>query len=95
MRIAIPKEYHPGELRVPMIPADVGSLAAHGASVEIEAGMGETAGYCDSDYREAGAGVNPDRRGPHNSGGCNPAGPETSPGRGGMDAGEICSYQFP
>lgn len=63
MRIAIPKEYHPGELRVPMIPADVGSLAAHGASVEIEAGMGETAGYRDSDYREAGAGVNPDRRG--------------------------------
>jgi NAD(P) transhydrogenase subunit alpha len=61
MKIVIPKEYHPGELRVPMIPVDVKLLTDRGAAVEIESGMGETAGFNDSDYREVGAGINSNR----------------------------------
>jgi len=59
MKIVIPKEYHPGELRVPMIPVDVKLLTDRGATVEIESGMGETAGFNDSDYREVGQGSIP------------------------------------
>lgn len=61
MKIAIPREYHPGELRIPMIPANVKLLTDRGATVEIESGMGETVGFSDSDYITAGAGVNHDR----------------------------------
>ena len=40
MRIAIPKETHPGENRVPIIPADVKKLVKIGADVVIEHDMG-------------------------------------------------------
>ena len=61
MRIAIPKETHPGENRVPMTPADVKKLIKLGAEIVIEADMGTGAGFSDSEYTEAGASVSADR----------------------------------
>jgi NAD(P) transhydrogenase subunit alpha len=61
MRIAIPKETHPGENRVPIIPADVKKLVKIGADVVIEHDMGAGSGYTNDDYTEAGATVSTDR----------------------------------
>ncbi|MCR9107038.1 MAG: Re/Si-specific NAD(P)(+) transhydrogenase subunit alpha [Gammaproteobacteria bacterium] len=61
MRIAIPKETHPGENRVPIIPADVKKLVKIGADVVIEHDMGAGSGYTNDDYTEAGATVSMDR----------------------------------
>ncbi|MFV0276478.1 MAG: Re/Si-specific NAD(P)(+) transhydrogenase subunit alpha [Parahaliea sp.] len=61
MRIAIPKETHPGENRVPVIPETVKKLCQLGAEVVIEPGMGAGSGFSDQQYIEAGASVQPDR----------------------------------
>ena len=61
MRIFVPKETHPGELRVPLIPATVKQLVDRGAEVQIEAGMGVAAQHTDDAYTEAGATVVSDR----------------------------------
>ncbi len=61
MLIFVPKETHPGELRVPLIPQTVKKLVARGAEVTIEAGMGEPSRHSDSVYKEAGAMVTDDR----------------------------------
>ncbi len=61
MRIAIPKETHPGENRVPMTPDHVKKLCRLGAEVVIEAGMGGGAGFADDEYTEAGATISGDR----------------------------------
>ncbi|MCF6289852.1 MAG: Re/Si-specific NAD(P)(+) transhydrogenase subunit alpha [Desulfobacterales bacterium] len=61
MKIAAMKETHPGEKRVPLIPATVDKLVKLGAGVEIESGLGLTCRYQDADYEKAGATVNRDR----------------------------------
>lgn len=61
MRIAIPKETHPGENRVPITPDTAKKLCRMGAELIVEAGLGEGAGFADSDYSEAGATVSGDR----------------------------------
>jgi NAD(P) transhydrogenase subunit alpha len=61
MKIAVLKETFAGEKRVPLIPPSVEKLAKLGAVIEIEAGLGETCRYTDSDYQQAGATVNSDR----------------------------------
>jgi NAD(P) transhydrogenase subunit alpha len=61
MRIAIPRETHPGENRIPIIPADAKKLVRLGADLVIEAGMGSGAGFSDDEYIEAGASVSSDR----------------------------------
>ncbi len=61
MRIAIPKETHPGENRVPVIPETVKKLCLLGADVVIEPGMGAGSGFSDEQYTEAGASVETDR----------------------------------
>ncbi len=61
MRIAIPSETHPGEHRVPIIPAHAKKLVSMGAEVVIESGMGLGSGYADEEYTEAGASVSTDR----------------------------------
>ncbi len=55
IKIAVPKETHPGEKRVAMIPATVKKLVGLGAQIEIESGLGETCRYPDQDYLDAGA----------------------------------------
>ncbi len=61
MRIAIPKETHPGENRVPIIPDTAKKLVKMGAQLVIEAGMGIGAGFSDEEYTELGATVSNDR----------------------------------
>lgn len=61
MQISIPKETHPKEKRVPVIPETVGKLVKMGAKVIIESGMGLGSGYQDEDYTKVGAEVETDR----------------------------------
>lgn len=61
MRIFIPKETHPGEHRVPMIPQDVEKLVKRGAELIIESGMGTSSLHPDAEYEEVGATVTTDR----------------------------------
>ena len=61
MRIAIPKETHPGENRVPIIPDHAKKLVRLGAKVMIESGMGNPAGFADQEYVDAGATVSTNR----------------------------------
>ena len=61
MRLAIPKETHPGENRVPVIPDTVKKLVRLGAEVIIESEMGSGSGFTDEEYIKAGATVSHDR----------------------------------
>ena len=61
MRIAIPKEMHPGENRVPITPETAKKLCGMGAELVIEAGMGTGSGFTDEQYTEAGATLSSDR----------------------------------
>ncbi len=55
MIIGVPKELCPGETRVALVPANVAALVKQGRQVLIEEGAGESAGYPDALYVEAGA----------------------------------------
>jgi len=59
-RIGIPLERSPGERRVALVPAHVGSLIKSGFEVCIEKGAGESSGYTDAAYQAAGAQLVPD-----------------------------------
>ncbi len=60
MIIGVPRETHPGERRVALTPAVVGSLsAAH--DVRVEAGAGAESGFPDVAYREKGAAASASR----------------------------------
>lgn len=61
MIVAVPKEAYPGEMRVALSPAGVGSLSAKGHQVLIEAGAGIAAGFADSEYASKGAQIIEDR----------------------------------
>jgi proton-translocating NAD(P)+ transhydrogenase subunit alpha len=62
MKIAVPKETHPGETRAPLIPASADKLVKLGAQVEVEAGLGLAAGFPDDAYTKAGATIATDRK---------------------------------
>ena len=57
MRIAVPKETWPGELRAALVPSSVKRLVSLGFDVMVEAGAGVACGEPDADYAEAGAQV--------------------------------------
>lgn len=61
MQIGVPRETHPDETRVPLVPQGVRKLVGLGMNVEIEAGMGVSAGFPDEEYVEFGATVSADR----------------------------------
>jgi len=61
MLIAIPRETHPGEHRVPIIPDVAKKLVRLGADVVVESGAGLSSGFADAEYVEAGAKVSADR----------------------------------
>ncbi|MFT4822676.1 MAG: NAD(P) transhydrogenase subunit alpha [Halioglobus sp.] len=61
MRIAIPKETHPGENRVPITPDSAKKLCRMGADLVIETGMGTGSGFTDTEYTDVGATVSTDR----------------------------------
>lgn len=62
MKISIPKETHPGETRVAMIPQIVEKLVKMGATIEVEAHLGDAIGISDEAYSKAGAKIQPDRK---------------------------------
>jgi NAD(P) transhydrogenase subunit alpha len=62
VRIAIPKEIHPGERRIAATPQTILRLRKLGFDVSIEAGAGEGINSPDAEYAEAGATVIDDTR---------------------------------
>ncbi len=62
MRIFSPTETDSSERRVAIVPASVVKLAALGAQVAVEAGIGTSVNFSDAEYREAGAEIIADRR---------------------------------
>lgn len=61
MIVGVPKEIHPGERRVALVPAVVPNLAKAGMEVLIETSAGVDAGYPDAAYTEKGAKIAPSR----------------------------------
>ena len=61
MKIAVMKEIHPGETRVPIIPPTAAKLVKLGAELEIESGLGLSCRYGDDDYTATGAGIGSSR----------------------------------
>lgn len=55
MIVGVPREIHPDERRVALVPTVVPNLKKAGLDVLIEAGAGTAAGYADSEYAEKGA----------------------------------------
>ncbi len=62
MKIAVPRETHPGETRAPLTPDSAAKLITLGAQLEVEAGLGIAAGFPDAAYTKAGAAVVTDRK---------------------------------
>ncbi len=63
MKISAPKEIHPGETRAPLTPDSAAKLTKLGAQVEVEAGIGASAGFPDESYAKASAAISSDRKG--------------------------------
>jgi NAD(P) transhydrogenase subunit alpha len=55
MNIAVPKEVHPGETRVALIPEHIARLVEMGAHITVETGIGQKLNFSDEDYTKAGA----------------------------------------
>ena len=62
MKVAIPREIHPGERRVAATPETVTRLKTLGFEVLVETGAGAGAAFPDEDYAKAGAQVVTDMR---------------------------------
>ena len=61
MNIAVPKEVHPGETRVALIPEHIAKLVEMGAHITVETGIGQKLNFSDEDYAKAGAALEADR----------------------------------
>jgi H+-translocating NAD(P) transhydrogenase subunit alpha len=55
MRIFVPKELHPTDKRVSLLPSGAAKLTGLGAEVEVERGLGAVLNWPDSEYETAGA----------------------------------------
>ena len=55
MKVAVVKEYFPGERRVALVPSAIAPLIKAGLEVVVEESAGLAAGFLDDDYRTAGA----------------------------------------
>jgi NAD(P) transhydrogenase subunit alpha len=55
--IGVPKETLPGERRVALVPDSIKSIVGDGIEVRVESQAGVSAGFPDSQYEEAGAGI--------------------------------------
>ncbi|HUI70015.1 MAG TPA: alanine dehydrogenase [Spirochaetia bacterium] len=62
MKVGCVKEIKKHEYRVGMTPHCVQAYVAHGHQVTIQAGAGTDAGFEDSEYKAAGARIEPDRK---------------------------------
>ena len=61
MNLAVPREIHPREQRVPLVPEHVARLVNAGADISVEASLGQSIRIADEAYIEAGASVVDDR----------------------------------
>lgn len=61
MRIFVPRELHPTERRVPLLPSGVAKLVKLGADIEVEQELGAALACADSEYLSAGARISSDR----------------------------------
>ena len=61
MRIFVPKEQHPTERRVPLLPNGAAKLTKLGAVIEVEQALGAKLNCQDSEYENAGAKISVDR----------------------------------
>ena len=61
MNIAVPKEVHPGETRVALIPEHIARLTEMGAHITVETGIGQKLNFSDEDYVKVGASLEADR----------------------------------
>ncbi len=61
MQIGVPKELSESEKRASLVPSDVKKLVRLGADILLEKGLGEKAGFSDSEYEDAGATISEDR----------------------------------
>ncbi len=61
MKLFLPKEKHPGETRVSVVPGGVKKLVELGAEIEIESRLGESINQLDDAYTQVGASVSTDR----------------------------------
>ena len=57
MKVGIPKETYPHEMRVAATPDTVEKMVKLGIEVVVEAGAGEASSFADAAYAEAGASV--------------------------------------
>jgi NAD(P) transhydrogenase subunit alpha len=57
MIIAVMKEKHPREKRVPLVPSTAARLVKLGAEVVIESGLGMSCRFDDDEYQQAGASI--------------------------------------
>jgi alanine dehydrogenase len=62
MRIGVTKEVKSHEYRVGLVPAAIHEFWHHGHQTVVESGAGLGIGFCDDDYRSAGAEIAPDAR---------------------------------
>ena len=62
MKLAVPREVHPGERRVAATPDTVGRLVKQGFEVLVESEAGAGASFGDDDYQAAGARIVADTR---------------------------------
>ena len=57
MLLGLPKETHPGEHRVALIPSSIERLIKSGFQICVETDFGATIGIKDADYKSAGASI--------------------------------------
>lgn len=63
MKIGVPKEIHPGETRVALVPSSVGDIKKRGHDVIVETGAGAASVITDEQYQKAGATITATARG--------------------------------
>ncbi|WP_261367653.1 Re/Si-specific NAD(P)(+) transhydrogenase subunit alpha [Aporhodopirellula aestuarii] len=61
MRIGVPVETWPGELRTAIVPDNAKKLIRLGFEIVVQSGLGVASGFSDQQYAEAGASIEPDR----------------------------------
>ncbi len=62
MRIGVPVETWPGELRTALVPGNAKKLIRSGFDITAESGLGRASGFSDEEYAEAGVSILTDRR---------------------------------
>lgn len=60
MKIAVPREFLPGERRVALVPESIKKLVKAGIDIVVESGAGDAAYFSDTQFRDVGATIESD-----------------------------------